>query len=107
MRPWLAAAAAVPLLYSSAAYAQPNPAQPFSAQNHHITADLKLPTIPAFTSRSPIQNGMIAQEDLTSNAHVALGLVPMSGRNIHSVMIEQKLAPTQNPGVAFVVKFGR
>lgn len=106
MRPWLAAAAAVPLL-QSAAYAQPNPAQPLSAQNHHSTADLELPAIPAFTSRSPIQDGMIAQEDLASNAHVALGLVPMSGRNIHSVMIEQELAPTQNPGVAFVVKFGR
>jgi hypothetical protein len=107
MRPWLTAAAAVPLLSSYPAYAQVNPAQPLSAQKHHTTPNFRLPAIPAFTSQSPIQNGMIAQENLASNSHVALGLVPMLGRNIHSVRIEQELVPTRNPGVAFVVKFGR
>lgn len=67
--------------------------------------DFTLPTIPQFSSQSPLQDGMIAQEEVAPNAHVGLGLAPMLGRNIHSVRIEQEPVPTNNPGVTFVIKF--
>jgi len=106
MGPWLAAAAAVPLLASSAALAQAERTIPLSVQSHP-TPDFKLPAVREFASQSPLQNGMIVDDELASNAHLGLGLVPMSSRNRHSVRIEQELVPTRNPGVSLVVKFGR
>lgn len=64
-----------------------------------------LPNVPQFVSQSPLEDGMIAQQELAPNAHVGLGLAPMLGRNIHSVRIEQEPVPTKNPGVTFVLRF--
>ena len=107
MGPWLAAAAAVPLLASSAAVAEVGLAQPFSNPEAHATPNFALPTIPDFTSQSPLQDGMLEQDDVASNAHLQLGLVRMSGRQKRSLRIEQERVPTRNPGVSLVIDFGR
>lgn len=104
MRVWLAAAGAVPLVSAFAAPAEADPVQ-FAIRQSAAPQSFVLPTIPQFTSQSPVEDGMIAQEDVAPNAHVSLGLAPMLGRNIHSVRIEQEPVPTRNPGVTFVLKF--
>ena len=106
MVPWLAAAAAVPLLATSVASAQAAPARPLSVEKTPSGPDFKLPAIAEFTSQSPFQDGMIVDDELASNAHLGFGLVPMSQRKRHSVRIDQEHVPTRNPGVSFVVKFG-
>ena len=107
MRTWLAAAAAVPLVASFAAHAQPNKVLPTPANTLHAVSNFMLPPEREFNSRSPFQDGMIAEEDVAPNARVELGLAPMLGRNIHSVRLEQEPVPTNNPGVSFVLKFPR
>jgi hypothetical protein len=107
MRPWLAAAAAVPLVTSSAALGQAPLIQPPVLETEHATADFKLPQTRDFTSNSPLKDGTLADEEVAPNAHLNLGLAPMRGRNIHSVREEQELVPTRNPGVSFVIKFAR
>ena len=107
MRMWLAALAAVPLAGSCAASAQPYAGRAPAPEKPSTASSFTLPTIPRFTSQSPLQDGMIAEEELAPNAHLQLGLAPMLGRNIHSVRIEQEPVPTRNPGVTFVIKFPR
>lgn len=104
MRVWLAAAGAVPLVSAFAAPAEADPLQAAIRQSA-APSNFALPAIPHFTSQSPLDDGVIAQEDVAPNAHVSLGLAPMLGRNIHSVRIEQEPVPTRNPGVTFVLKF--
>lgn len=111
MRTWIAAAAVVPLVAASAAHASTASTiavQPSAAEKLPAVSNFMLPSnVPQFESRSPLQDGMIAQEELAPNAHLDLGLAPMLGRNIHSVRIEQEPVPTRNPGVTFVFKFPR
>lgn len=95
---------AVLLAASLAAHVQANSAQPLETPT---APSFRLRAIPQFNSRSLAQDGMIAQEELGPNAHVGLGLAPMLGRNIHSVLLERELVPTRNPGVTFVLKFPR
>lgn len=105
MRSWLAAAAAVPLVTSYAAHAQPNRFQPALPGKPSPDSRFSLPSTPQYNAQSPLQEGMIAQQELAPNAHIGVGLAPMLGRNIHSVRIEQEPVPTRNPGVTFVIKF--
>lgn len=105
MRTWLAAVAALPLVASFAAHAQPGSVQLQASTKLPAKSNFMLPVIPKFNSESALRDGMIAQEELAPNAHVALGLAPMLGRNIRSVRIEQEPVPTRNPGVTFVLKF--
>ena len=105
MRWWLAAAAAVPLVASSAALAQTALVQPPAPEKPNSASTFKLPPEREFKSESPLQDGMIAEEEVAPDAHLNVGLAPMLGRNIHSLMIERELVPTQNPGVSFVIKF--
>lgn len=105
MRTWLAAAAAVLLVASAAAHARANFVPPRPAAKNPASANFRLPEIAQFPSQSPLQDGMIAQEEVAPNAHFGLGLAPMLGRNINSVRIEQEPVPTRNPGVTFVIKF--
>lgn len=105
MRPWLTAAA-VPLLASSVANAQADPVRGASLHKNHTSPDVKLPTIPEFRSPSAIQDGMIAQEELASNARFGIGLVPMLG-HARSARLGQELTATRKPGVVFVIKLGR
>ncbi|HWJ39144.1 MAG TPA: hypothetical protein VNR86_10340 [Sphingomicrobium sp.] len=104
MRMWLAAVTAVPLVTSVPAHAQANAVQA-TVRRHANASDFTLPSIPQFVSQSPLQDGMIATEDVAPNAHVGLGLAPMLGRNIHSVRIEHEPVPTRNPGVTLVFGF--
>lgn len=105
MQTWLAAAAAAPLVASIAAHSHFRGVQSPAAAKPATTSSFILPAIPQFNSRSPLQDGMIAQQEVAPNLHVGLGLAPMLGRNIHGVMIEQEPVPTRNPGVTFVFKF--
>lgn len=107
MRPWLAAAAAVPLLVPAAAVAQADFAQPLSSPKSHTAPNFTLPAIPEFTSQSPLQDGMLAEDDLASNAHLGLGLVRMSSRKKRGLRLEQEPVITRNPGVSLVIQFGR
>ena len=102
MRVLLAAAGAVPLVVSLPADAQALPLATGESPPAHSFA---IPSMPQFRSGSPVEDGMIAQDDVAPNVHVGLGLAPMLGRNIHSVRIEQEPVPTRNPGVSFVLKF--
>lgn len=104
MRMWLAAATAVPLVASPPAHAQVSAVQA-TVRRHASPSDFTLPTTSQFSSQSPLQDGMIATEDVAPNAHVGLGLAPMLGRNIHSVRIEHEPVPTRNPGVTLVFGF--
>jgi hypothetical protein len=101
----LAAVAAASLVPSFVAHGRIQGVRSPAVGNSGATSSFKLPSIPQFQAQSPLQDGMIAQEEITPNAHVGLGLAPMLGRNIRSVRIEQELVPTRNPGVTFVVKF--
>ena len=105
MRMWLAGAVILPLVASLPAHAEPTSPRRDNGRNAHSTSGFLLPKIPQFTAESPLKDGMIAQEEVTPNAHLGLGLVSMSGRNIHSVKIEQEPVPTQNPGVTFIIRF--
>lgn len=104
MRMWLAAATAVPLLASHPAHGQASAVQA-TVRSHASASDFTLPSIPQFRSQSPLQDGMIATEDLAPNAHVGIGLAPMLGRNVHSVRIEHEPVSTRNPGVTLVFGF--
>lgn len=101
---WLAAATAVPLVASPPVHAQANAVQA-TVRKDASASDFTLPSIPQFISQSPLQDGMIATQDVAPNAHVALGLAPMLGRNVHSVRIERDPVPTRNPGVTLVFGF--
>ena len=101
---WLASAVAIALLASSGAHAQSDPVQPV-ARESHLGSNFTLPTIPKFHSEPLLQDGMIAQKELARDAHVGVGIAPMRGRDIHSVMTEKELVPTHNPGVTFVFRF--
>jgi hypothetical protein len=105
MLTWLAAAAAVPLAVSHVPNFGAHGIHRPTAADPHAEASFSLPKIPQFSSQSPLQDGMIAEEEVAPNAHIGLGLAPMLGRNIHSVRIEQEPVPTRNPGMTFVVKF--
>lgn len=105
MRTWLAAIAALPLVALFTANARANGTQLHAARNSPGVTRFTFPTVTQFSAQSPLQDGMIAEEQLAPNAHIGLGLAPMLGRNIHSVRIEQELVPTRNPGVTFVIKF--
>lgn len=104
MRSRLAAVAAVPLVASLAAPAQASAVQATARRPANVS-DFSIPTTPQFTSQSPLQDGMIAQEELSPNAHLGLGLAPMLGRNVHSVRIEHDPVATRNPGVTLVFRF--
>ena len=105
MQMWLAAAGAVLLMASFAAPARANGAPLRIAGKEPSSSSFRLRAIPQFHPQSPLQDGMIAQEQVAPNAHFGLGLAPMLGRNINSVRIEQEPVPTRNPGVTFVIKF--
>lgn len=102
MRVWLAAASAVPLVVSFAADAR---TLSLATGERPPTPSFAIPSMPQFKSQSPVQDGMIAEDEVAPNVHVGLGLAPMLGRNVHSVRIEQEPVPTRNPGVSFVFKF--
>lgn len=102
MRVWLAAAVAAAFVGSFAADAQP---LALATGGPPPALSFAIPSTPQFKSGSPVQDGMIAQDDVAPNVHIGLGLAPMLGRNIHSVRIEQEPVPTRNPGVSFVFKF--
>jgi hypothetical protein len=95
----------MPLVSSFAAHAQVNLHKP-SVEPSSVP-NFMLPKASDFTPQSPLQDGMIAQEEVAPNAHFDVGLAPMRSRNIHSVKIENELVPTRNPGVAFVIEFPR
>lgn len=102
MRSWLAAVVGVPFAF--AAHAQPSELDAV-VTIHSTGPNFAIPVIPQFAAQSPLQDGMIAQEELAPNARVGLGLAPMLGRNIHSVRLEPEPVPTRNPGVSFVLRF--
>ena len=104
----VAAAAAAPLLAFSPANAQAKTANPTPTTATHPPPNFKLPDVRDFTSQSPVdEDGMVAKKDLAPNAHLGVGLAPMLGRNIHSVMTDHDLVPTNNPGVRLVIKLPR
>lgn len=105
MLTWLVAAAALSLGTSFNLHVHPNGVQQRTTGDPSASSNFMLPPIRQFSSYLPLQDGMIAEEELAPNAHVGLGLAPMLGRNIHSVRIEQEPVPTKNPGVTFTVKF--
>lgn len=102
MRVWrMVAIFALPLASAAA------DAQVLAHDNIHSPTNFSLPKTSNFTASSPFRDGMIAQEEVAPNARIGLGLAPMLGRNIHSVMIENELVPTRNPGVNLVFRFHR
>ena len=105
MRLQFALAGLMPLLTAIPALGEPVDRHVSSGAVVHSNASFILPKESQFKSEPPLKDGMIVQEEVTPNEGFGLGLVSMSGRNIHSVRIEQEPVPTQNPGVTFVIKF--
>ena len=107
MRVWLAGAVISPLVVSIAAHAQALGHNRTFVKNASSTSRFLLPSVPQFTAESPLKDGLIAREDVAPNAQFGVGLVSMSGRNIHGVKIEPEPVPTQNPGITVIVRLGR
>ena len=107
MRRWLTGAVISPLVVSFAAHAQVLGHNRAFVKNANSTSRFLLPSVPQFAAVSPLKDGLIAREDVAPNAQVGVGLVSMSGRNIHGVKIEPEPVPTQNPGITFIVRLGR
>lgn len=105
MRMWLTVAVFLPLMATFPAHADPAGQRRGPARTGHSTASFLLPKVPQFDARPLLDDGLLAQEEVAPGAHVGLGLVPMSGRKIHSVRIEPEPVPTQNPGVTLIFKF--
>ena len=106
MHGWLAAAAVVPLMVATAAHAQETALQvAVTAIVRAHELDLKLPPDAQYISSMALQNGMIAEEGVASNARLGVGFAQMSGRKAQSLRINEGPVPTQNPGVSFVLKF--
>lgn len=105
MGKWLASAVVIALVASSEAHGQGDHVQAVASPKAHLGSDFILPSIPQFRSEPLLEDGMIAQKELAPNASVGVGLAPMRGRDIHSVMTEKELVPTRNPGVTFVFRF--
>ena len=101
----LTIASALPLMASLAVNVHGSSLHLPTSVQHSAGTHFALPVIPQFNPQSPLQDGLIAREEVAPNAQFGLGLAPMLGRNIHSVRIEQELVPTRNPGVTFVLKF--
>lgn len=104
MRVRLGLAGVLPLLTAIAAQGEPVDRH-LSAAVAHSATSFMLPKVSQINSESPLKDGMIVEEEVAPNQGFGVGLVSMSGRNIHSVRIEQEPVPTQNPGVTFVIKF--
>jgi len=106
MHRWLAAAAVVPLVVTTAAHAQMTALQravPTAVEAH--SPDLNLPPDAQYIASTALRDGMIAEEDVAQNALVGVGLAEMSGRQERSLRVMEGPVPTRNPGVTFVLKF--
>jgi hypothetical protein len=106
MQRWLAAAAVVPLVVTTAAHAQVTALQPAvstALATHPL--DFSLPTDAQYVPATALQSGMIAEEGVAPNALLGIGLAHMSGRKAQSLRINEGPVPTRNPGVTFVLKF--
>ena len=106
MRRWLTGASISPLVVSFAAHAQAPDQTRNLVKNTYSTSRFLLPNVPQFTAVSPLKDGLIARDAVAPNAQFGVGLVSMSGRNIHGVKIEPEPVPTQNPGITFIVRLG-
>lgn len=105
MRKWLAALAVAPFVVATASHAQTVQLNAPAAAAPAPASDLKLPPDQQFVSSGPLKDGMLAEDDVASNATVAVGLAHMSGRPAHSLRWTGDPEPTRNPGVSFVLKF--
>jgi hypothetical protein len=108
MRKWLAVAAVPPLLAAGAVHAQMKglaPADVAGVARSH-TLDLRLLEQRGFDRPLPLVQGMIAQQDIASNATVGLGLANLYGRKKgQSFRVGDTPTRSKKPAVTFVMKF--
>ena len=105
MRKWLAALAVAPFVVATASHAQTEQPNTSVGAEPAFASDLKLRPDQQFVSSGPLKDGMLAQDDVASNATLAIGLAHMSGRPARSLRWTGDAEPTRNPGVSFVLKF--
>lgn len=109
MGKWLGVCAALPIVASATAFAQAKQSPQVvrsSVGASHVT-DLAALQHPEFNAAKPLANGMLTEEDLSSNAFLGVGLVDMRGRRRDGSDMRADVPPTisTNPAVTFVVKF--
>jgi hypothetical protein len=109
VRKWLAAAAVLPLVATTAARAQMKrlaPADVTDVARDH-TLDLRISRQQGNERPLPLVRGMIAQQDVAPNAFIGVGLANMYGRKKGNpnLRLGDPPAPSRKPAVTFVLKF--
>ena len=92
---------------ASAAHAQMKelaPADAASISRAH-TIDLRIAQQQGFDGPLPLMRGMIAQQDIATNALVGVGLANIYGRKKRGLRINEGPTLSRKPAVTFVLKF--
>src|SRR3954451_21591069 len=108
MTKWLAGAAVLPLIATTAAHAQIKGFASADATSAARTRDLNFRLSQQNDNNHPasLVSGMFAQQNVAAHAFLGVGLANMYGRRKKGEFrIDDPPVRTRNPAVTFVVKF--
>ena len=105
---WLAVAAVSPLIVATAAHAQMKGLAPADvasvARSHSI--DLRISEQQGFSRPLPMVQGMLAHQDLATNALIGVGLANMYSRKKgQNLRVGDAPSRSRKPAVTFIMKF--
>ena len=108
MLKWLAVAAISPLVVATAAHAQIKglaPAEVASVARSH-TIDLRILQQQGFEHPLPLVQGMLAHQDITTNATVGVGVANLYSRKKgQNLRVGDTPARSRKPALTFIMKF--